>query len=259
MLGNLHNSGFYLSITLMLSILALTLIGGLALFCFTKAFGISFLGNKRTNYPDSAKDSGAMAFLPFTMIGLFIILIGFLPLLFANQLGNIIEQSFPAATNHLLLTTISDVLFSLLNISVGVGVFIFLVLSIWLLRFLILRNRTTVIGPTWACGYTAGNPGMQYTATSYADNVSALARKLVNVEAINSESIITEDIFPSEKKFETRSSELMETYLVEKPVKMLRNLLRKIAFLQTGKIQHYILYPFVFILIIFLLSVFNLI
>ncbi|MFA5815591.1 MAG: proton-conducting transporter membrane subunit [Bacteroidales bacterium] len=42
-------SSLYFSILLLISLIGLTLIRGLAIFCFTKAFGIVFLGQARSN------------------------------------------------------------------------------------------------------------------------------------------------------------------------------------------------------------------
>jgi NADH:ubiquinone oxidoreductase subunit 5 (subunit L)/multisubunit Na+/H+ antiporter MnhA subunit len=44
-------------LTMLFSILALVLIGGLALICFTKAFGIVFLGSPRSEYQDTIQET----------------------------------------------------------------------------------------------------------------------------------------------------------------------------------------------------------
>ena len=48
-------------------------------------------------------------------------------------------------------------------------------------------------------------------------------------------------------------------YLIDKPVDLISGLLKKIAVMQTGQIQHYILYAFVYMLLVLLLTYFNLI
>ncbi|MGV8096159.1 MAG: proton-conducting transporter membrane subunit [Mangrovibacterium sp.] len=48
---------FLFILTMLFSILALVLIGGLALICFTKAFGIVFLGSPRENYKEQKTNS----------------------------------------------------------------------------------------------------------------------------------------------------------------------------------------------------------
>jgi len=47
--------------------------------------------------------------------------------------------------------------------------------------------------------------------------------------------------------------------MTDAPVNKFLELLKKIAVMQTGQIQHYILYAFVFMLLIFVLTYFNLI
>ena len=59
-LGTSSNS----TIIIILSISGLALIGGLALFCFTKAFGIVFLGTARHSHSHSAREADPKALLP---------------------------------------------------------------------------------------------------------------------------------------------------------------------------------------------------
>ena len=54
MINTMHGAGFSQSILLLFSIIGLTLIGGLAVFCFTKAFGVIFLGSPRSKQAENA-------------------------------------------------------------------------------------------------------------------------------------------------------------------------------------------------------------
>ena len=67
------------------------------------------------------------------------------------------------------------------------------------------------------------------------------------------------ELFPGERNFTTRNDDIFKKYLIDKPVDFLSDLLKKIAVMQTGLIQHYILYAFIFMLLVFLLTYFNLI
>jgi hypothetical protein len=125
-------------------------------------------------------------------------------------------------------------------------------------RYYHLKKRTVETGPTWGCGYTAATSRHQYTATSYADNYIQLANPLLNAKIITTE-IDEDEIFPVKRSFESRSYDSFKKYLVDKPVNLLLETMKKIAIMQTGQIQHYILYLFVYMLILFLLSYFNLI
>ncbi len=253
MFGSLHGVGFYMTIILLLGIIGLALTGGLALFCFAKAFSIVFLGESRNASRIEKGKECSWLWLPYLVPGLLIVGIGLFPFYLTRPVFNLVTQAFPDQVPSVLMTpldtqmtTISRVV---LIITALAGMFL-------LLRFLYLRKKPAVSGPTWACGYTAGSPAMQYTATSFSDNVAGLAGAVVNVRK-ESEAIGELDIFPKPVNFVSHSRELLEIWLIDKPLLMMRNLMRRIAFLQTGQIQHYILYPFIFILLIFLLTLLN--
>jgi len=61
------------------------------------------------------------------------------------------------------------------------------------------------------------------------------------------------------KIFETHSSDIFEDKLITAPSNKILVWLKKIAILQTGKIQHYLLYALLFLVLIFLLTFYNLI
>lgn len=255
MFESLPGSGFYLNILLVLAILGLALTGGLAMFCFGKAFSVVFLGEARTeNARINGKEPRA-TLIPFSLIGAFLLLIGLIPGIFLDPLNRIVFHDFSIIPAPKGLVFIQGL--NLFSIGITGGLFILLSLLLIALRYLILKNREHAAGPTWGCGYTAGSVKMQYTASSFSDNVAGLAGKLVNVKKEIS-PIAAEEIFPDSRSFASHASEWMETWFIDKPVQFLRNMLRRLAFLQTGQIRHYILYPFLFILIIFILSLLNL-
>ena len=68
-----------------------------------------------------------------------------------------------------------------------------------------------------------------------------------------------DEIFPDERNFKSRSDDIFKKLLIDKPIDWISDLLKKIAVMQTGQIQHYILYAFVYMLLVFLLTYLNLI
>jgi len=254
MFSSLHASGFYLTILLIISILGLTLIGGLALFCFTKAFSVAFLGEARSEQARQATDSSKAVLIPFSLIGILIVLIGLIPVYFTHPLMSLVVDSFHIQAGF-WQTLGADI--SVTVVGLVAAVFILITGGLLLIRYFAQRKRIQETGPTWGCGYTAGSVKMQYTASSFSDNIGGLAGRIVNVRK-EFQGIPPGEIFPKKRHFASHAVELLEVWFIDKPVHALRNVMRRIAFLQTGQIQHYILYPFVFILIIFILSLLNL-
>lgn len=254
MIKSLHTSGLYESVTLMLSLVGLTLTGGLAIFCFTKAFGIVFLGEARSEKCKSAKDPVPVMLLPQVAIAVLIVLIGILPAFFVKPVAEVACSLFNLRDTALGVGFYSN----LGNISLAAGIFILVALLLLAIRQMRLKKVPVGSGPTWGCGYTVSSAKMQYTATSFADNYSSLAGPLLGMKK-HFKPITEGEIFPAPRTFETHSSDHIKTSVVDGPVNKLMGLLRKLAFLQTGQIQHYILYPFIFILVVLLLTMLNLI
>jgi hydrogenase-4 component B len=254
MIKSLHTSGLYESVTLMMSLVGLTLTGGLAIFCFTKAFGIVFLGESRSEKCKTAKDPSPVMIFPQIAIALLIILIGLLPAFFVQPLADVACDLFNIRDTAFGAGFYSD----LGSISLAGGIFILIATLLLGIRHLRLQKVKSENGQTWGCGYTTASSKMQYTATSFADNYSSLASPILGMKK-EFKPITVAEIFPGTRSFETHSSDLIKTSVIDGPVNKLMNLLRKLAFLQTGQIQHYILYPFIFILVVLLLTMLNLI
>lgn len=251
MFKSLQIAGLGTDLILLFSFAGLAIIGGLALFCFTKVFSIIFLGNARSEKVNHAREVGTSMLIPNFLIGFTIILIGLAPVIFINPISKIVGQ-FTQNTNDLIAVTPS-----LNNISIASVVFILLIVVLWFIRSLKHKKQIINTDNTWGCGYKGGNLGaVQYTATSYADSFAQLSGKLVNIDK-KFEDFKEAEILPKERHFETHSSDVFENNLIVKPGDKLLYWLEKIAVFQTGKIQHYLLYAFVFLLVIFLLSILN--
>ena len=243
--NGLAGGSIYQSVAMLLSLISLVLIGGLAIFCFTKAFGVVFLGTPRTEKSKDIHEAGFGMLFPQYLIALFIILIGVLPLLFIQPVIGIIAQQFHLDPVPALMTFTTF----LTKISLIGGFLIITILAILVLRKAISKNRIIQTGPTWGCGYTAGTSKQQYTGTSYADNFSELAAPVLRTQKEYRE-IPPEEIFPSKRSFVTHPFDIFQSWL-KVILDFFMLVLKKLARLQTGNIQHYILYAFIFMLIIF--------
>lgn len=237
----------YQAITLILAVISLALIGGLAIFCFTKVFGIVFLGTPRKKHEisDAAEDRSML--FPQYLVVLLIIAIGLFPMLFLNPLMTFVSGQF-----HLTPGSETNSISGLFTrISLLSAVLITLILVIFAIRRILLKKRTLNYGPTWGCGYTAGNARQQYTGTSYANNFAELANPV-----LRSKDEYTpageNDIFPIPGTFTRHPGDIFQLVL-NKLLGFTMLVQKKLARLQTGNIQHYILYAFIYILIIFTL------
>jgi Formate hydrogenlyase subunit 3/Multisubunit Na+/H+ antiporter, MnhD subunit len=255
MFKSLSAANLYQSIIILGTIVGFTLIGGLAIFCFTKAFGIVFLGEPRSEKALIAKEVGKDMIFPQYITIAFIVLIGLASAYFVKPVFNIVTQAFGLSGNSMVSeSTVKN----LTQISILSGIFILTIIVLLVYRHFHLKTKRIDVGPTWGCGYSAGTAKQQYTATSYAYNFNHLAKPILQTKKSMTD-IREDEIFPGKRTFISHSDDIFKMHFIDKPIDWFSGLLKKIAVMQTGKIQHYILYAFVFMLLVFLLTYFNLI
>ncbi|HZL11839.1 MAG TPA: proton-conducting transporter membrane subunit [Prolixibacteraceae bacterium] len=229
--------------TIIFSVLALVLIGGLALLCFTKAFGIVFLGQARQKFNHEVKEVPFLQLLPLYLIAFFIVFIGVFPQFFLNALSQPVHllSGISLNTGMPFQGKIAEIL---QPVTWGVWIFILITLSVFFLRKFILKNRKAAVEPTWGCAFVAPTEKLQYTASSFVRSYSKLFRPIL-LSSKNEKEV--KGIFPSGGSYETHVYDRIERYFIDHPLAAYRSLLGRFLFLQNGKLQFYILYGIIFI------------
>lgn len=247
----LSSERFLFILAMLFSILALVLIGGLALICFTKAFGIVFLGEGRQETGDRKPEEGDRrpeagrggTVLPLYLIAAAIVAIGLFPFILAIPLAKTVALYLPAATTESYLQ-IHELLGTLMQVGWYSLGFVALSSVIYLLRTRLVSQRRQNAGPTWGCGYTGDTAKMQYTASSFIRTYRKLAEAVLFIKKHKKDAA---GLYPDRIEQETHPGDWIEILLIDKPVQLSRKFLRRFGFLQNGNIQAYILYGFIFI------------
>jgi hydrogenase-4 component B len=251
-IGHLSNSTFGMSLLGVAAVISLVMIGGLCIYCFTKAFGLSFLGSRRSETLTVVAEVPGSMILPAVLIIIPIITIGIAPAFFGREVLLIAEKIV-----HISSSDVAQKISHSLNSISYVNVALISVLAIVLALKAWQQSRVKVeTGPTWGCGYTAGDFRHQYTPTSYADSLKQLANPIIDYKTYY-KSFEETEIFPPEKKFYTESKDLIEEKTILSWVYGLVRLLPKAGIAQTGLINHYLIYPMLFLIIIGLLTFLN--
>ncbi len=226
------------------SIIGLVAIGGLAMICFTKAFGIIFLGTERLQILPTCREVPFLQLLPIYILAAVIVLIGIFPLLFIHLLAEPVNLFNGASISG--SDPLESGLFNLLQpISLAIWLFILMITALIILRKKLIRNRSHAISPTWGCGYISPTFKQQYTAGSYVRTYSKLFAPALLVEK---EEEVVHGVFPSEVKYHTRAYDKIERGLIDRTIKLNKNFMGRFIFLNNGKLQIYILYGILFIL-----------
>lgn len=222
----------------------LALTGGLAMLCFTKAFGIVFLGTARSPLPSTCREVPFLQLLPMYLLAACMLLIGTFPMLFIHLLS----QPVSLFTGSALIPggmVATEGFHSMEMISRASWILILAVMLVFGIRNRLLRHRSIETAPTWGCGYTAPTSRIQYTAGSFVRTYSKLFAPFLMIGK-HEENL--EGIFPSPATYHTHPYDKLEKWLIDNPLKADKSFMGRFVFLQNGKLQFYILYGILFIL-----------
>ena len=232
------------SITLVSSLFGLVLIGGLAMLCFTKAFGIIFLGVERSPYSSVIHEVGPARLFPKYIIALVILVIGLVPQVFIRMLMPVIALFTGSNT---LSAAPGSMITILQTIGLSGLAFIILCIVIYLIKQRMTVGKKITASPTWGCGYSATSPRLQYTANSFVRSYRKLVRPLLMMNKSEGE---IKDVFPKPTHSETHPYDKFEAVFIDWPLRALKRFMSRFDFLQNGSEQFYILYGITFIFIV---------
>ena len=233
---------------------ALALIGGVVILAFTKLYGTVFLGAPRTHEVAEASevDNFRIAAMALPLAG--ILFIGLFPQTAVSAVtraaGFFIHHPADAA-DYQLSPTLAAVSRTAWLLILVVG------LLAWL-RSRALRTRKVTDSATWGCGFTSPNVRMQYSGESYSEGLQSIATSLTQNSGEGG-AVGKGEIFPAAHNFDIRHKDRFDKLFAAWWVELLRVINKRAMRLRTGKINHYVLFALAFLVLIFLLSIFNLI
>ncbi len=242
MLLGIPASEINLFIVLVVTIAALALAGTMAILCFSKAGGIMFLGEARTEKSRNVEtDVEPIMLLPMGILALATFLIGMFPQYFIGAVLTPVSQFVRGENSLELLRSIISLIQTL---SWYFFIFLVILIVVFVIRYSI--NRKSKEHTTWGCGYDRPNSHMQYTPSSY-DNlfVSTLKPLFKRISHIKK----PKDLFPKDAYFELEIEDIEEAYIVEPIVRLDEKILAKFERIQNGNMQQYILFGLIFLVV----------
>lgn len=216
-------------------IAALALIGGLAVACFTKAFGVIFLGEPRSDHAAHAHEAGPAMRIPMLVLAAACAGIGLggpcLPILLQSAVG-ILTGGVSAPAD---LTGIVAVLW---RITAVFGGLMLLALLLACLRSRLLADRPVTRAVTWDCGYAAPTARMQYTASSFADPIVRMFRAVLRTHKRFDPPA---GLFPASSSLSTSTLDVYKEHLYTPVFSAAGRLLARFRWIQHGRLNLYIL------------------
>ena len=241
---------------------SLAFTGGLALACFVKAFGVSFLARPRNPKVRDTKEAALPMLIGMGALAMLSLLLGVFSgyvIVFLEKIakGFAIFQDTPTAVSITSGQTIAvGNGFAAVSAPVFFIFFIGLIFLVaGLVKYLINRNQKVVLGATWDCG-TQLTPRMEITATGFSRSIILIFKGILRpsiqkeIEYRDAES----RYLPKSRLVSLGVQDIYQTYFY-KPLNTIINGLSKVTKnIQFGNTNMYIAYIFV-TLIITLLSV----
>jgi formate hydrogenlyase subunit 3/multisubunit Na+/H+ antiporter MnhD subunit len=250
--SHIQNVGAVRAFFMVIVILVMVIIGGLSIMAFTKAFGIPFLGMPRSPQSAELSEEHGM-WQPLLIPAFFILFVGFIPFFALEQVSKVIAAVFKID----FPTYLAGLSINLRSISLTFFLLTGIIVCLQIFRRRQLSKRTIDSGATWGCGYTAPNVKMQYSSSSYISDFEHIANPVTRYRR-ETEPIGEMDIFPNERKFKGKAEDVVYSHVNHIQIKV-QQILSRLAIFQTGRIQHYILFALIFMVIVFLLSWLNVI
>ncbi|MEW6218039.1 MAG: hydrogenase 4 subunit B [Thermodesulfobacteriota bacterium] len=236
------------------ALLALT--GALAAACFVKAFGVTFLGHWRGHRrPTEIREAGWTMRLGMLLAALSCLGLGVMPTLFIEWMDILAEQLVGArlaatASEHgwMWLTPVSYE-----RASYSGGIVFCGILVVVSAAYLLLHVKPGAIHrvPIWDCGFEKLTARMQYNATSFAMPIRRIFGYLFNIKE---QAILAPQsghkAFPVRIRYRLRIRDRVWGWIYKPIVEVSFWLSRKVGRLQQGRIQAYLIYSFVTILVL---------
>jgi hydrogenase-4 component B len=257
-LGLLHSQAAGVGYPLFLAVLALpalAMTGALAVACFVKIFGVTFLGSARSQLPAPVREASASMLLPMALLFVCCLAIGLAPWTIVPLLQRAVAAwlgpapgigALAGSPQNMLISTLAPVEW------ITLGTFLMLAsaaaFSLWLHSFPVADREKRPA--TWGCGFRAGTARMQYTALSFAEMLVSLFHWGVWSDISGGRSI---GFFPGVARLAAHTPDLILDRLIHPLCQALSRISLAIrAFLHQGWIGIYLLYSAVTLFLLLL-------
>jgi hydrogenase-4 component B len=232
---------------LLVSAVGLAFVGGLAVACFTKLYGIVFLGENRLKRSEQPGHEAVSSFPVLLGLATLCVWIGFAP-------GAVLKLVAPAVSRisgipeaqlggELIaplggLTPVFALLFAMTLLT--------LVIKVWIQKRVGVRLRET-----WGCGYQSVTARMQYTASGFAEELIKLGQPMLGLK-LRWKPIA--QVLPEPRMFKSHCFDQIEEGLWLRLNRAIGRALMLLRWIQSGNIRHYVLYIFAALIVYLIIA-----
>jgi formate hydrogenlyase subunit 3/multisubunit Na+/H+ antiporter MnhD subunit len=238
------------------ALLALT--SALAAACFVKAFGVTFLGHRRGHHHGIVHEAGWSMRIGMLLASLSCLALGVLPTVVIQWMDPLAEMlvggTIAASASGFGWMWLTPIAAERASYSAPVA---FLgILSIVVVTYLLLHARPGALHrvPLWDCGFEKITGRMQYTATSFAMPIRRIFGFIFSIKENTGQlPPAAHPAFPQRLYYHLRVRDRFWMWIYQPVVDASFWLSRRIGRMQHGRIQIYLIYSFVTILVLLIL------
>lgn len=224
---------------------SLALIGGLAVACFIKVYGIAFLGMPRSPEAATAHEAGWAMRCPMMLLAGICGFVGLFPLSVVHLLEQAVIAWQPGiAADGRGLAALAPLGW----LTTGNMILLALAAALAFHFRHKLRSGSVSGTVTWDCGYLRPAPGMQYTASSFGE---MLVKSFSGILRPHTKRPQVKGVFPAGARFSSHVPEAVLELLYLPLLRKGNEKLSVIRRLQHGQIHLYILYTLVTLVVLF--------
>lgn len=256
-LEGIRSFGVAQVVLMVFAVSSLAIIGGLSVLTFTKAFGVIFLGSERSAHPHHAEEVPLVMRIPqyLTVVAMFSVAL--FPGRFLGWVLHPVQLFMPAGL-AVDTSLVGSRILLMQEIAFGSLLLMGLIALIYTVRRFVMAPTHSLCGCTWGCGYVKPSPVMQYTGKSFSKTLGKLLNFII-LKRKNYLEVAPGEIFPAPRSHSSYYEDMIEEKLFRGSVDGLLRVLYYFRFVQNGKTQFYVLYGIVFILLIFIGTLFHMI
>jgi hydrogenase-4 component B len=256
-----HIPDIFLKLMLPLAAAILALTGALALACFAKAFGISFLALPRSTHARHAEEVPVPMRMGMTLLAVVCVALGLGPMVVVPLLDRVVAPFAGVPIQGKVLAmdgwALAPVNVEFSSLSTPALALLLVVLSMLGLGLAVACGGrvNTRRYKTWGCGINL-TPRMEYTATGFVQPIkrvfSALYQPTVKLET---EFLKESRYFAKRQHFEFHIEPIFHKYLYEPLIRFFIDMADRLRVIQAGSLHLYLTYIFVALIALLLLAV----
>ena len=235
------------SVVMLLGVGLLALVGAMALLCFVRLVGVVLLGEPRSDEARHAHESSRWMTVPLVILAGLCISAALFPGVLVRAFEGMIGEVFGFSVEPLEAALNAS---SALPFLGGVNAVIWGLIGLVTLFFIFARRRGRVTADaTWSCGYLSPTARMQYTGLSFSEMM--VSRLFLKSFRPKTQVEVPKEVFPMAGKMTASYPDTLSRVLYQPLFNWVAGRFARLRWLQQGKIQFYMMYFVVVLLLAF--------